>query len=81
MAMLVITRSYRALFFAPYYQYHCITGIVTDPHDIPMISPLLLTDCRCWAHEAHRVFYDRLVTKEDQHLDTIQSLIAAKDGT
>eukprot|EP00435_Cladocopium_sp_Y103_P006027 s2958_g1.t3 len=21
---------------------------------------------RCWAHEAHRVFYDRLVTKEDQ---------------
>ncbi|CAK9006998.1 unnamed protein product [Durusdinium trenchii] len=21
---------------------------------------------RCWAHEAHRVFYDRLVTKDDQ---------------
>lgn len=25
---------------------------------------------RCWAHEAHRVFYDRLVTKEDQYLGT-----------
>ena len=23
---------------------------------------------RCWAHEAHRVFFDRLVTKDDQPL-------------